>query len=50
MMVEVRAGCADWLKMTENAAVIQISAGCSEGAQRAAELVELGSFQTQLKA
>lgn len=48
MMVEVRAGCADWFEMTENVAVIQITTPYNQGIQKAPEHIKLGSFELHL--
>lgn len=48
MMVEVRAGCADWFEMTENAAVIQITTPYNRDMQNAPEHIKLGSFELRL--
>lgn len=48
MVVEVRAGCADWFEMTENAAVIQITTPYNRGMQKAPEHIKLGSFELRL--
>lgn len=48
MMVEVRAGCADWFEMTENVAVIQIATPHNQGMQTAPAHNKLGSFELHL--